>query len=659
MWLEGFQLALSGPNLAWLLAGSLLGLIVGVLPGLGPTFGVALMLPFTFSMEPGTALIFLCAIHAACNYGDSFSSLMLNVPGGPGTVATCWDGYPMAKKGFAGRALGIATLSSFFGGAVAWLSLALIAKPISDFALRLGAPEYFALGIMALGLISVGSQGETVKGLAMACLGLALSFIGDDPITGLGSRFFFGVLWLEAGIPIVVSTLGIFAISQVIVMLEEGGTIAEVVEMKDSVLAGFADVVRHPITLLRAGVVGWFLGIMPALGVSLAGITSYLVEKRYAKEPEKFGTGEPAGLIAAEVGKGACVVGDLIPTLTLGVPGSVTGAILMVALIVHGVEPGPRFLTSGSMPYVVFAGILLAQALFIPTGLFFGKWLSKIVYLPNALLAPAITVLCYLGAYAERSYTFDLLLVVLLGLLAYVLGKLSYPVVCLVLGLILGPLIEANFHRSLAIGMGSYSVFWTRPVTLVLIFVTAIFLLWPFVAGLVRRWMSRQKRKAEAAGEQVVRVKPVSVGEIILLVVLAVIMVAFLAASQGMRASSAMFPRIACTAGLVLVLSILAAEVVQIRRVGMSGLRIGASAHPLFSGSLDWRWSVGLMAAYTVGAYLVGFVVASGLYVAAMAFLTGYRRRWLALGTAVGIALAVKVFADLVSILLPAGVFGQ
>ena len=246
MWLEGFQIALSGTNVWWLLVGSCVGLVVGVLPGLGPTFGVALMLPFTFSLDPATALIFLCAIHAACNYGDSFSSFMLNVPGGPGTVATCWDGYPMAKQGFAGRALGISTLASLIGGVGAWLTLALLAKPITNFAVNLGAPEYFALGIMALGLISVGSKGETVKGLVMACVGLALSFIGDDPISGIGQRFGFGIPFLEAGIPIVVSTLGIFAIAQVIILIEEGGSIAETVEMNDSVWRGFVDVMKRP-----------------------------------------------------------------------------------------------------------------------------------------------------------------------------------------------------------------------------------------------------------------------------------------------------------------------------------------------------------------------------------------------------------------------------
>ncbi len=656
MWLEGFQIALSGTNIWWLLFGSFLGLVVGILPGLGPTFGVALMLPFTFSLDPATALIFLCAIHAACNYGDSFSSFMLNVPGGPGTVATCWDGYPMAKQGFAGRALGIATLSSLIGGVGAWLTLALMARPITQFALELGAPEYFALGIMALGLISVGSKGETIKGLVMACVGLALSFIGDDPITGLSHRFGYGIPWLEAGIPIVVSTLGIFAIAQVIVLIEEGGTIAEAVEMKDSVWRGFVDVLRRPVTVLRAGLVGWFIGIMPALGVSLAGILSYLTEKRYSKIPEKFGTGVPDGLIAAEVGKGACVIGDLIPTFTLGIPGSVTGAILMVALIIHGVEPGPRFMTSGAMPYTVFAGLLLAMALFLPIGLVFGKPLAKIVYLPNALLAPAITTLCFLGAYAERNYQFDLILLLALGVLAYMVGKLEYPVVCLVLGLILGPLIETNFHRSLAIGLGSYDIFWTRPLTALFLGLTAAFLLWPYASDLVMRLIGRRRLIPAEAGER--SAAPVTWNEIGLLSALAALMVLFLITAQSYRPATALFPRIACTVGLVLILVLLAGLIVQGRRQGGLTATAGFPHQALFSGALDWRWSIGTMAAYIAGVYLVGFAISTVLSIIGVAWLMGYRRRWVTVITAVALAACVVFFANSVGILLPMGILG-
>ena len=222
MWVEGFLHALTGMNILWLLLGSGIGLIIGVLPALGASFGVALMLPFTFGMDPAAAIIMLCAIHAACNYGDSVTSILLNVPGGPGTVATCWDGYPLSQQGRGGEALGIATFSSFIGGVVVWLMLAFLVGPITKIALAFGAPEYFALIFMALGLVSVAAKGETLKGLIVACIGLILAAVGQDEVLGTTYRFTFGIPWMEAGIPIVVSTLGIFAIPQVIEMMETG-----------------------------------------------------------------------------------------------------------------------------------------------------------------------------------------------------------------------------------------------------------------------------------------------------------------------------------------------------------------------------------------------------------------------------------------------------
>jgi len=265
----------------------------------------------------------------------------------------------------------------------------------------------------------------------------------------------------------------------VMVLLEEGGTVAKAIEVRDSILSGFPEVIRRPLTLLRAGVVGWFVGILPALGVSVAGILSYFTEKKYSKESSRFGQGAPSGLIAAEVGKGACVVGDLIPTFTLGIPGSVTGAILMGALIIQGIEPGPRFLVMGSMPYTVFAGMVLSQATFLVSGVLLGRLFIRVVYLPNVILAPIIAVLTFLGAFAERNNPFDIFLVLVFGLLGYALDKLKYSAVCMVLGLIMGPLVEANFHRSLGISFGSYSIFFTRPITVTLLGLAFLFWVGP------------------------------------------------------------------------------------------------------------------------------------------------------------------------------------
>lgn len=655
MWFEGFSQALSATNLMWLFLGTVLGLIIGVLPALGSNFGVALMLPFTFGLDPAAALVFLTAVHAACNYGDSLSSILVNVPGGPGTLATCWDGYPMAQQGNAGRALGIATLASFAGGVISWLSLVLLAKPIGIFAMKIGAPEYFALGIMALSLVSIASKGETIKGIIMASLGLVLSAIGQDPVTGVNYRYTFGLLWLEAGIPVVVSTLGIFAIAQIISMLEEGGTIAKSTGIKDSVFSGFGEVIKRPVTLLRCGVIGWFVGILPALGVSLAGITTYLVEKRYSREKEQFGKGAPAGLVAAEVGKGACVVGDLIPTFTLGIPGSVTGAILMGALIIHGIDPGPRFMISGSLPYIVFAGLLLGQMAYVILGPLLCKLMVPIVALPNHLLGPAITIMAFLGAYVERNYTFDLLLMVVFGLITYGLNKVGYPVVCMVLGLILGPMVEENLHRSLGIAYGSPVIFLQRPIAITIFAITVIFVLWPYLADFYRSLTKNRTKILLQTTSEPTSADRGGCREVVALLVLGVVMVTFLVMGRQYEYLVSMFPALFCILGLVLILFRLSGLGLKAYRKNRAGMvqepSEGGMERPLVPW---WRFTLSLLG-FVVLVYLVGFAFTGALFMLAVPLLTGYRKWRVLFPLAVGAGVFTLFFARLLELSLPVG----
>jgi putative tricarboxylic transport membrane protein len=657
MWVEGFLNALNGSNLLWLGLGTIIGLIVGVLPALGANFAVALMLPFTFGMDPVTAIIFLVAIHAACNYGDSIASIVVNIPGGPGTVATCWDGYPMAKQGKAGKALGIATLASFIGGAGTWLFLAVLVGPITNFALAIGAPEYFALGVMALGLISVAAKGETIKGLIMAMFGLALSTVGQDEATGLTFRFAYGIPSLEAGIPIVVSTLGIFALSQVIVLLEEGGTVAKAIEIKDSILSGFPEVIRRPLTLLRAGFVGWFVGILPALGVSVAGILSYFTEKKYSKEGSKFGEGTPSGLIAAEVGKGACVVGDLIPTFTLGIPGSVTGAILMSALIIQGIEPGPRFLVMGSMPYTVFAGIVLSQATFLISGILLGRLFIRIVYLPNTIIAPIIAVLTFLGAFAERNNPFDIFLVLVFGIMGYAFEKLRYPAVCMVLGLIMGPLVEANFHRSLGISFGSYGIFFTRPISVILLAITFFFLIGPFSIHLFKKIMKGKNLGTKGSNNLplVTEEKEVKVnlGEWILLGSISFVFVAFLITARQYNYGARVFPELVSTAGLIF----LCLRIATTFRYFSIGDLSWIHKSMLWKGRISWQWTLILMGMFIAFQYILGFVLSSIFYITIVIILSGDRRWGRAISIGGMAALCIYLLAKIIHLQLPSGYF--
>ncbi|MBI2319847.1 MAG: tripartite tricarboxylate transporter permease [Betaproteobacteria bacterium] len=483
MWLEGFMIALQPVNLFYLVVGTAFGLVIGALPGLGPMFAVALTLPLTFGMDPASAIILLAAVHAATAYGDSFASILINTPGGVGSVASCWDGYPMAQKGQAGVAMGISALGSFMGGIIGWISLVAISPLLILVALRMGPPEYFMVALMALSLLALASHGQVLKGLFLGGIGLLLAFIGRDPITA-EARFTFGYLYLEDGVPLAPTVLGLFALSQVLVLSEQGGSIAQI-RTVGRVWEGFKTALRFPGTIARAGIVGIFMGILPALGLSSANIVAYFAEKKASKHPEKFGQGEPRGLLAPEIAKNACIVGDLIPTFTLGIPGSSVTAIFLAAMIMHGLQPGVQFFErSGALPYTVFAGILLAQFSFFLMGLLLARHFAKAVLIPNALLVPLIVMLSVVGSFAMRGFVEDVIVTVVFGFLGYLMTRYRYPGACMVLGLVLGDLVEANFHRSLLIGQGSYGIFFSRPFALAILLLTVILLAWPYLRRL-------------------------------------------------------------------------------------------------------------------------------------------------------------------------------
>lgn len=633
MWLQGFQAALSGNNVLVLLLGTAVGLVVGVLPAVGPSFGVALALPFTYGLEPAAAMILLCAIQSACAYGDSIASILVNVPGGPGTVATMWEGYPLTRQGRAGTALGIATAASLAGGLIGWVSFVILAGPMTEFAMMIGGPEYFVLGIMALALISLASKGETIKGIVMACLGLLLGMIGSDPVSGVVYRFSFGLTPLEAGVETVLGALAIFAVPQLVTMLEEGGTIAQVAQIKDSVLTGIVAVIRRPRSVLRGGIIGWLIGVMPALGTSAAGIAAYLVEKRYSKERELFSKGSMDGLTAAEVGKGACILGDGITSLMLGVPGSVTWAILMAALIIHGVQPGPRFMTAGVLPYTVFAGLLLGQIAYFVLGVLFVRQLARVVYVPNQILAPVVAILCFLGAYVAKNYTYDIFIMVGLGIFACVAGRSGYPTVPMILGFILSQLIEGNFHQALGVGHGSALVFFQRPISLALIIITAAFLAWPWVAGWIRGRFAPSKPVVDtaAAGPDALALadvidepdKPADTAEVFMGVLVFLVLALFLATSLTYAPSVRLFPMITCVVGMVIVTLRLVAAV-----RGRTFTLPRLSGKPRFTpGAIPWWVTLLLLVVYAIAVWALGMLVASVVWLATAVYLTGYHRR--------------------------------
>lgn len=500
-WLNGFMHALQPNNLLFLLIGTGVGMVVGALPGLGPMFGVALMLPLTFGLPPETAIIFLAAVHASTAYGDSIASILINTPGGGGSIAACWDGHPLARQGKAGMALGLSSIGSFFGGAMGWLSLVLISPLLIALALRIGPPEMFMITVLALSLLAVAVKGNTIRGLIMACFGLLLSFVGQDAISGI-YRFTFGTVYLQDGIDIIPVVVGTFALSQVLVMAEEGGTIAQVTTATGGVLDAFRESAKRFISIIRGGLVGIFVGILPALGISTGNVMAYLVEKRSSKEPESFGKGNPSGLLAPETAKSACVVGDLIPTFTLGIPGSPTTAILLAALVIHGLRPGADFFARGDLAYVVFSGILLAQLAFFIIGLVAAKYLAKLVLIPNSMMVPAIAVLAILGAYADSNRIEEAVLMVIFGFIGYLMKKNDYPPAALVLGLVLGDLAESNFNRSMLL-YHNLSWLYTRPITLGLALLTVLSLGWPYFVD-AYNWLKRKWGRSGSAASRLV-----------------------------------------------------------------------------------------------------------------------------------------------------------
>ena len=421
--------------------------------------------------------------------------------------------------------------------------------------------------------------------------------------------------------------------------------------------------VRRPKTLIRAGLVGLWVGVLPALGVSLAGIASYLFEKKYSNESEQFGKGAPSGLMAAEVGKGACVVGDLIPTFTLGVPGSVTGALLMAALIVHGIAPGPMFLLSGAMPYAVFMGIILAQGVFLVSGLLLAKYMAKVVFVPNAILAPGIVVICVLGAYAERNSVWDIMMMFGFGLLAYALEKAGYSVVCLVLGLILGNLVETNFHRALSISMGSWSIFLTRPLTLAMLVVTALFLLGPWIAAafsaLTRRRAKPAAATTEVAEEHKTPAQAAAKEELILLALLMAVSVGMVVEGRNYEPAVALFPNL--IAALMLLMSLWRVYTLIKDGVLKASWQITRllSPGPLFGNALSWHWSVIGLVGYSVLIALVGFIIATGVYMALVPVLLGYRRWGVIAAVTVLTPAALFAVGSFFHLFLPAGILAS
>ncbi len=480
-----FQVALEPMNIFLCFLGCLVGTFVGVLPGLGPAATISLLLPITFKLEPVSAIIMLGGLYYGTMYGGSTTSILINVPGEAASVVTCLDGYKMARNGRAGAALGISAFGSFIAGTFGTVMIMLMAPPLADFALKFGPPEYVGLILLGLTMITYLSSGSMVKSLMMAFAGLLISFIGTDIVTGR-ERFTLGISTIAGGFDIIPIAMGLFGISEVLLNLERSGKARDVLQTTlKHLLPNREDWKMSAWPITRGSFLGFILGLIPGGGGMIASFMSYAMEKKIAKNPENFGKGDIRGVAGPESANNAGAQGAFIPMLTMGIPCNVVIAILMGALMIHGVTPGPRLIiekpeifwgTVGSM-YIGNAMLLILNLPLI------GIWV-KLLKVPYSILFPFILLFCLIGSYTVGNNILDVYIMILFGVIGYVMKKHGYEPAPVVLAFVLGPMFENAFRQSLIISSGSALIFLTRPIAATFILVSAAFLISPLIMRL-------------------------------------------------------------------------------------------------------------------------------------------------------------------------------
>ncbi len=429
----------------WLLifAGTVFGVVIGALPGLTSTMGVALLVPVTFGMSPEMGLALLGAIYCSSTYSGAISAILINIPGTPANCCTLLDGYPMTQKGQSGRAIALATSASAFGGFVSIFALLFLAPPLAEFALKFGAQEYFLLALFGVSVIASLSERNILKGLWAGALGLFLSIIGMHPLTG-DIRFTAGITELYSGLPIVIALIGLYSIPEVIASISSAeNSLKQVNKVGDGVFSQMMELFKYKILSIRATVVGIIVGIVPGAGSSIASFVAYDDAKRSSKTPEVFGTGSPEGIIASEASNNAVVGVSLVPALTLGIPGNAVSAVLLGGLMVHGLKPGPTlFIENSAIVYSFIMSLFVSNLAFIPVGLFIARYGVKLIETPPSVLGPLVIGLAVIGSYAINMSVVEIMLMLVIGLIGFLMKEFDVPREPMVLGLVLGTMAE-------------------------------------------------------------------------------------------------------------------------------------------------------------------------------------------------------------------------
>jgi putative tricarboxylic transport membrane protein len=492
----GFQIAATPINLLLCFLGALAGTIIGALPGIGPSAGIAILLPLTFGMNPTSAMIMMAGLYCGAMYGGTITSVLINVPGESSSVMTCLDGYQMALQGRAGKALGIAAIGSFIAGTLSVVFLMLLSIPLVKFALSFGPPEYFALMLMGLCTIAGLTGGSVLKALVGAFLGLLISTPGMDAFSGL-PRLTFGFTGLLGGVDFLVVAVGLFGIGEVLYNAEQimkMEFVTEKIKIKE-VWPNRAEWRASAMPITRGTIIGFIIGVLPGAGSTIASFISYAVEKRFSKHPEQFGKGAIEGVAGPESANNSATGGAMVPLLTLGIPGSGTTAIMLGALMMFGLQPGPLlFQKNPDFVWGVIASMYIGNIMLLIMNIACIPLFVKILKIPNSLLFPLIIVFATVGVYSVDGNIFDVWMLYVFGVMGYFMKKFDMPPAPVVLSVVLGPMIERALRQSLTMSLGSYDIFYTRPISAVLLLLGLAAVLWPVID------MARQRYRRRMGG---------------------------------------------------------------------------------------------------------------------------------------------------------------
>ena len=486
--IQGLTLILDPFNIALVFGGVLIGVVVGALPGLSSPMAVALLLPFSITLDPVPAICMMAALYCAGTFGGSITAILINAPGAPPAAATALDGYPMAKRGEAGRALGLAAVSSVLGGAFSLVVFLFAAPLLAKLALKFRPPEYFALTVFALSMLASISGKSSLRNLIAGAFGVLLGTAGIHLTTGV-ERFTFGVYELTEGISFVPVLIGLFAMGELLGQSQALNVTYERITSIVVKLPSRADFLRVRWTILRSSCIGTFIGILPAEGATVAAIMGYNEAKRWSKNKEEFGQGAIEGIAGPEAANNAATGGAMVPTLALGIPGSGTTAIILAALIMHGFRPGPHLMQeTPHFIYAIFGAMLLANLMFLGIGIGGAKLFARITLIPRPLLWPAVFMFSMVGAYSFSSSIFDIWVMFIAGIVGFLMKRHGFGPAPLIMGLILGKLVEESLSQSMIMFDNDWFQFFNSPIVDFFFVMTAIGLLWPLVSRLMRRF---------------------------------------------------------------------------------------------------------------------------------------------------------------------------